>query len=133
MRRNLLIAIVALWCSAALAVTVDKPLADPTQEAAAQSLFHTLKCVVCEGQSLADSDATLAVQMRVLIRSMLGEGKSEEEVLTFFRARYGDRITLAPPLAGRSLPLWFAPLTMLAVGAFALWRMTQPREGKFHD
>ncbi len=130
MRRNLLIALVALWCGAALAVTVDKPLADPVQEAAAQSLFHTLKCVVCEGQSLADSDATLAIQMRVLIRSMLGDGKSEDEVLAFFRTRYGDRITLAPPVTERTFALWFAPLALLAVGALALWRMTRRQEGE---
>lgn len=130
MRRNVLGLLVVLWCGAALAVTVDKPLTDPAQEAAAQSLFHTLKCVVCEGQSLAESDATLAVQMRGLIRTMLSEGKSEPEVLEFFRTRYGDKITMAPPVAGRTAPLWLAPVLMLAAAVW--WLRKHTTKGDAH-
>lgn len=131
----------ASWCGALLALclsgaawatAIERPLADPAQEAAARQLFGALKCVVCEGQSLADSDAKLAVQMRARIRQLLAEGKKPEEVLAIFREGYGDTILMAPPMAGNAVLLWVLPALLLAVGAGALWRYTRV-QGAEHD
>ncbi len=104
---------------------IEKPLADSAREAVAQELFHALKCVVCEGQSLADSDAQLAIQMRAKIREMLGDGKSEKEVLHFFRESYGERILMQPPLSPNTLLLWLAPALLLLIGGIAVWKVTK--------
>jgi len=107
------------------AAVIEKPLPDATREASAQQLFHALKCVVCEGQSLADSDAQLAIQMRAKVREMLSEGKSEHEVLAFFRESYGERILMQPPLSAHTALLWLAPCLLLLGGGLAVWKVTR--------
>lgn len=113
---------VSLVAFAAHSFTPEPPLADPAREVVAQSLFHELRCVVCEGQSLAESDATLAQQMRSEIRRMLSEGQSKNDITAFFVERYGDVILMRPPLATHTLVLWAAPLLLLGCGALFLWR-----------
>jgi cytochrome c-type biogenesis protein CcmH len=114
---------VALWFAGAThAFTPEHPLENPAQEAAAQSLFHALRCVVCEGQSLAESDATLARQMRSEIRRMLDRGQTESEVKTFFQTRYGDAVLMSPPLTSNTYILWGAPLILLAAGITLMLR-----------
>lgn len=111
-----------LWCSAAQAVTIETKLADPAQEQVAQSVIRQLNCVVCEGQALADSDATFAREMRREIRRMAGEGETEETIRNYFRERYGASILLTPPMEATTLPLWLAPFAMLFLGGMFLWR-----------
>ena len=124
--RSSLIAFALMLCSFGVQATViERPLPEPLQETQAQTLFHELKCMVCEGQSLADSDAKLAVQMRAKIRTMVSEGKSEADILTFFRESYGEKILMRPPLAMNTLLLWIAPAVLLLVGGVALWRATR--------
>lgn len=108
-----------------LAASIEQPLHDPAQEQRARMLFHELRCVVCEGQSVADSDAALASQMRAHVRELVADGKSDAEVLAFFRARYGEQILMTPPLGGKTVLLWFAPLLLLAGGGFLVWRATR--------
>lgn len=129
MRLNLIV--IALLClsSFAHAAMIEQPLADSDQEAAARTLFQQLKCVVCEGQSLADSDATLALQMRAQIREKLSQGESPQAVETYFRTRYGDRILLAPPWAARTGFLWLAPILIVGLGGCVLWRKTRHEGG----
>lgn len=122
-RLSLIAALV--FCFAAHAATIEQPLPDPAQEQVAQAMFHELKCVVCTGESLAESDAALAVNMRAQIRSMAAEGKSKTEIANFFRARYGDVIMLNPRLEKRTALLWLAPLLILTAGGFILYRSTQ--------
>lgn len=117
MKRALLTLLFCLAAHGAFAVTIEQPLADPAQEATAQATFRELKCVVCEGQALGESDAPLAQQMRAEVRGMVGEGKSEAEVLAFFRAHYGERILLNPPVEPVTFLLWLMPLILLLVGA----------------
>ena len=107
---------------------IDQPLPDAAQEVHARSLFHELKCVVCEGQSLADSDAALAIDMRARIRHMVQEQKTDTEILAFFRARYGEKILMTPPLEAATALLWAAPLLLLAIGGIGLWRATRIRQ-----
>lgn len=129
MRRALCSFIVLLWLAApAYGLLIETPLADPTQEAVAQASFKALKCVVCEGQSLADSDANFAAQMRAEIRRMAGEGQSEAQILDYFRAHYGTRILLDPPMQADTALLFFAPFAVLLLGGFSLYRFTQRRQ-----
>lgn len=123
---TLLIAI--LFTSFAHAAMIDRPLKDSVQEQTARAIFRELRCVVCDGQSLAESDAVLALQMREHVRSMVVEGKSRDEILAYFRERYGEHILLTPPLEPYTALLWLGPLLMLAVGGVLVWRVTRPKE-----
>jgi cytochrome c-type biogenesis protein CcmH len=108
---------------------VVEGMADTTQEDTARAIFHELRCVVCEGQSIAESNATLATQMRMHVREMLAEGKNKDEILASFRQSYGDSILLTPPLMAKTVLLWLAPLLLLLTGAAIVWRVTRPRKG----
>lgn len=129
MRASILGLACALWFGIAQAATIEQPLPNAAQEQTARALFHELKCVVCEGQSLADSDAALAKQMRAHVRLMVAEGKTADEVLAFFRTRYGEQILLTPPVEGSTALLWVAPLLLLAVGGALVWRNTRHHDG----
>lgn len=102
--------------SAAHAVEPDEKLADPALEARARALTHQLKCVVCQNQTVDDSDAPLAKDLRVLVRERIMAGDSDEEVLAFIVARYGKFVLLSPPLEGDTIALWFGPVVLLIVG-----------------
>jgi len=93
-------------------------LADPKQEASAAELMETLRCLVCQGQSIADSDAELAGDMRALVRRRIEAGESPESIRAWLVDRYGNWVTYEPPLAPVTWPLWAAPILFLAVG---LW------------
>lgn len=124
MGNSLISFIVALFSTAALAITLDTPLPDAAQEAQARVIFEELRCVVCEGQSLAESNAALAVQMRVHVREMVHAGKREPEILAFFRERYGDTILMQPPVTVRTVALWLSPFAFLMLGGWFLWKRT---------
>lgn len=131
MRRSLIALIGMLFCVAAHAASIEQPLASSADEARARAIFHELKCVVCEGQSLADSDAALAKQMRARVRDMVANGASTPEILSFFRERYGDRILLTPPWARATALLWLAPVLLLLIGGMVMWRATRnPTQGE---
>nr|WP_019516688.1 cytochrome c-type biogenesis protein [Sphingomonas sp. Mn802worker] len=99
---------------AALAYT---QLSDPAQEAEARALMETLRCVVCQGQSIADSDADMAGDMRALVRQRIAGGERPEAVRQWLIARYGDYVTFDPPVGGKTWPLWLAPIVLLGIGA----------------
>lgn len=113
-----------LFMGAAHATVIDQPLPDAAQETHARNLFRELKCVVCEGQSLADSDAALAVEMRAYIRGMLRDKKTDDEILDYFRARYGDRVLMTPPFDQNTALLWASPILLLLIGVFFIRRTT---------
>ena len=129
MRNNLAFLVALTWVCTAHAATIDAPLMDAAQEKTAQATFRELRCVVCEGQSLAESDATLAIQMRAHVRALIAQGKTEEEILAYFGARYGEHILLTPPMEGKTALLWLAPLVLLGIGSYAVWRATRPKNG----
>lgn len=93
-------------------------LRDPAREAEAAGLMATLRCLVCQGQSIADSDADMAGDMRALVRRRIAAGESAEQVREWLIARYGDYVTYDPPVSAVTLPLWLTPLVLLAIG---LW------------
>ena len=80
-----------------------------------------LKCLVCQGESVADSPATLSLQMRGVIRQQLQSGKSEQEVIQYFVSRYGDRILLSPPWQGLTLLTWLVPIALMVGGILLLF------------
>lgn len=93
-------------------------LSDPAREAEAKSLMVQVRCLTCEGQSVADSDADMAGDMRALIRERIEGGESAGQVRQWLIDRYGDQITYDPPMSALSAPLWLAPLALLALGIF---------------
>jgi cytochrome c-type biogenesis protein CcmH len=93
-------------------------LADPAQEASARALMETLRCLVCQGQSIADSDADMAADMRALVRERIERGEKPASIRDWLVARYGDYVTYDPPLTGLTWPLWLAPILLLGVGGW---------------
>ena len=96
----------------------DRQLPDPKQEAAAKALMEQLRCLVCQGQSIADSDAELAGDMRHMVRSRIAAGQSPAEVRRWLVQRYGNWVSYKPPLEPATWGLWLAPLVLLGLG---LW------------
>jgi cytochrome c-type biogenesis protein CcmH len=123
--RQLLLASLLLVASAAQAMLAEAPLPDAVEEARAHALFAALKCVVCEGQSLASSNADFAVSMRNEVRRLIAAGESDAGVREYFVARYGERVLMNPPLSSHTLPLWLFPIFLLLLGAVYLWRSTR--------
>ena len=98
------------------AALADTQLRDPAQEAKARALMETLRCVVCQGQSIADSDASMAGDMRALVRGRIAAGETPKAIRAWLIERYGDYISYDPPLTPATWPLWLTPLALLLVG-----------------
>jgi cytochrome c-type biogenesis protein CcmH len=94
---------------------------DPALEKRVQALSHELRCLVCQNQTLADSNAPLAVDLRNQVREQLKSGKSERDVVDFLVARYGDFVLYRPPLKASTVLLWAGPFILLAFGLFLLF------------
>ena len=123
-----LLAIALLLPGAALAVQPNEVLADPALEARARALSLNLRCLVCQNQSIDDSDAPLAKDLRLLVRERLVAGDSDQEVTRFLVARYGEFVLLRPPLGMHTLLLWLTPLLLLAGAAAGIgWRLMAAR------
>ena len=102
--------------STAYAITAEEMLADPVLENRARNLSQKLRCLVCQNQSIDDSDADLAKDLRREVRAQLVQGKTDEAILRDLRAKYGDFVLLAPPLAKNTMALWLAPIGFLLLG-----------------
>jgi cytochrome c-type biogenesis protein CcmH len=126
MKRTLLLCawLVAL---AASAQTVPLPSNDAALDAQVQALASQLRCVVCQNESVADSQAPLAADLREQIRRQLREGRSDSQIRAYMTDRYGDFVLYEPPLSNRTLLLWFGPALMLTVGGVALVRVLRRR------
>ncbi|WP_374378625.1 cytochrome c-type biogenesis protein [Dongia sp.] len=94
----------------------DVPLADPALEERARHLMKEVRCVVCQAQSIDESDAGIASDMRRLIREEIAGGKSDDEILTYLSDRYGDFVLFSPPFKARTLLLWVGPFLLLGFG-----------------
>jgi cytochrome c-type biogenesis protein CcmH len=101
----------------AMALQPDEVLTDPALEARARELSKGLRCLVCQNQSIDDSDADLARDLRILLRERLAAGDSDEQVIGFLTARYGDFVLLKPPVMPVTWALWFGPAALLLLGA----------------
>lgn len=112
-------ALAILVATPALAVEPDEILADPALEARARHISAGLRCLVCQNQSIDDSNAPLARDLRLLVRERLKAGDSDAQVVRFIEDRYGEFVLLRPPLNTRTLLLWLAPILVL-LGALAV-------------
>lgn len=105
----------------------NRQLPDMRQEAQAQALMAELRCLVCQGQSIADSDAELAADMRDLVRRRIAEGDSPSTVRAWLIQRYGSWISYRPTAEPAAWPLWLAPLALLGIGAFLIRSRIRPK------
>jgi cytochrome c-type biogenesis protein CcmH len=103
----------------ALAVQPNEVMKDPTLETRARALSSELRCLVCQNESIDDSEAPLARDIRVLIRERIGKGESNDAVRAYLVSRYGDFILLKPPFKPETLLLWLSPVLVLGVGVAA--------------
>ncbi len=117
-----LLAFFLLTFSEASAFTIDEKLENQELESRAVMLFDKIRCVVCTGQSLRESDVEMARTLRKIIRDNLKEGLSDEEILSFLKSRYGDHVILEPTLEPRFLLLWLFPIIIIVFGGFIVFR-----------
>ena len=132
-RRRLLFALVALLLTTfpAFAVLPDEVLSDPALEARARTISAELRCMVCQNQSIDDSNADLARDLRVLVRERLTAGDTNEQVIDFVVSRYGEYVLLKPRFSARNALLWGAPFVILVCGvAFAVVRGRSRRQAE---
>jgi cytochrome c-type biogenesis protein CcmH len=106
-----------LLAAPALAVNPQERLADPALEARAREISQELRCLVCQNQSIDDSNADLAHDLRVIVRERLKKGDTNVQVIDWIVARYGDFVLLRPPVEPATWPMWFGPLAVLVLGA----------------
>jgi len=119
----------SLWLpTASLAVRPDEMLKDPALEARARHLSEELRCMVCQNQSIDDSEAPLAHDLRVLVRQRLEAGDTDRQVLDYLVSRYGDFVLLKPPFKADTLLLWGLPPLALIAGIAALVIMARKRK-----
>ena len=107
----------------------DRQLPDARKEAEAKALMEQLRCLVCQGQSIADSDAELAGDMRHMVRSRIAAGERPGEVRRWLVERYGDWVSYQPPVEPATWPLWAAPLLLLGLGAWLARARLKRRRG----
>jgi cytochrome c-type biogenesis protein CcmH len=118
---------VMLGSSAAYAVQPDEIMSDPAKEARARDLSRELRCMVCQNQSIDDSEAPLARDLRLLVRERIAAGDSDGQVIDFLVVRYGEFVLLKPRLELHTLLLWLLPPLVLAGGGMALWMHSRRR------
>ena len=116
--------ILALAVALALGMTAAQaqPALTPAQEARARALFTELRCVVCQNQSIAESDADVARDLRGIVREQIAAGRADDDVIRFLVDRYGEFVLLKPVFAWHTLLLWLAPLIAILTGGALIWR-----------
>lgn len=114
----------------AFAIEPQEQLADPALEARARTISQELRCLVCQNESIDDSNADLARDLRRIVRERLTAGDTDDQVVGFVTARYGDYVLLRPPLRAGTLVLWFGPVVLLfaAIALLILRRRRRPAE-----
>jgi cytochrome c-type biogenesis protein CcmH len=118
-----------LCSTAAAAPTVDDhgQLTDPALQTRFERITGELRCLVCQNESIADSNADLAVDLREQVREMLVDGKSDDAIFQFMTDRYGEFVRFRPPLEAKTLLIWGAPFLMLLLGGFIVFRVVRQR------
>ena len=111
----------------AMAKEAAPAAADPVLEARMQAIAVELRCLVCQNQTIADSHADLAVDLRNQVREMLRQGKTDREIIDYMTARYGDFVLYRPPVMGTTMLLWFGPAVLLVGGVGILWLVLRRR------
>jgi cytochrome c-type biogenesis protein CcmH len=120
MRRLIIGLLLAVVTSSAFAIGPDEMLTDPALEARARHIGQSLRCLVCQNQSIDDSEASLARDLRVLVRERVVAGDSDQAVIDYVVSRYGDFVLLSPPVKPETWLLWFGPLLLIAGAGTAI-------------
>ncbi len=123
----LVLALLLVASPRAFAVQPDEILSDAALEARARALSKELRCMVCQNQSIDDSDAPLARDLRVLVRERLQAGDRDQQVIDFLVARYGEFVLLKPRFSSRTALLWLGPAAVLGIGALGLFLLARRR------
>lgn len=116
-----------LLATTSFAIDASKEFADPALQARYETIISQVRCMQCQNQSLKDSDAFLAVDLRREIRGLLRAGKTDDEIYDFLVTRYGDFALYKPRMSGKTLFLWIAPLLLLVIGAFVAVKIVRGR------
>jgi cytochrome c-type biogenesis protein CcmH len=111
----------------ALAIDTERDFADPVLQSRYENITKELRCLVCQNETIADSNATLAVDLRREVHRMIADGKSDQQIKDFMLARYGDFVLYKPRLTGKNFLLWAAPALFLLFGVFAAVRFIRKR------
>jgi cytochrome c-type biogenesis protein CcmH len=127
MKRLLLVLMLSLLAASAWAVQPDEMLADPALEARARTISRDLRCLVCQNQSIDDSDADLARDLRLLLRERLKAGDTDQQAKQFLVDRYGDYVLLKPPFKTSTLALWLGTPVLLLAGLAIAWKTARKR------
>ena len=123
-----LVAIVILPNSEAICVEPEEILDNKNLEERARNISKTLRCLVCQNQSIDESDAALAKDLRLIVRERLKLGDNDEEVINFIRERYGDFVLLDPPVNKKTIVLWLSPILILIIWLIALTRVARKKK-----
>ena len=128
--KRLLIVLAAIACMAGAAADPAERLADPVQEARARTMFREVRCLVCQNESIDDSEAALAGDLRSVVRDQVKQGRSDKQIRAFLVARYGEFVLLKPPFSAGNALLWATPWVVLILGGMLmvllLRRRTEP-------
>jgi cytochrome c-type biogenesis protein CcmH/NrfF len=114
--------------SNSFALTIERSLPDKTQEDRANSLFKDIKCLICEGQAVHDSDSEFARSIRTVVRDQIAQGRSDKQVLAYVKEKYGSDILLKPPFAEDTVFIWLAPFFVITIGILVLVRWLKAHE-----
>ncbi|KTS14432.1 cytochrome C biogenesis protein [Methylobacterium indicum] len=125
--RALLLALLLVVPVAAGAVQPEEVMKDPALEARARTISAELRCLVCQNQSIDDSDAPLARDLRLIVRERLRQGDGDDAVLSYIVQRYGEFVLLRPVLAWHTALLWLTPVLVVGLGGLALWAAARRR------
>lgn len=126
----------SLWCPwlvlaiGAFAAEAQQGFDDAVLDARYRALIREIRCPKCLNESIAESDAPVAADLRREVRRLIGEGASDAEVKTFLSSRYGEFVLYRPPLSPTTLVLWAGPFALLAVGTFVFWRILVARRSQ---
>ena len=123
-----LVAIVILPNSEAICVEPEEILDNKNLEERARNISKTLRCLVCQNQSIDESEAALAKDLRLIVRERLKLGDNDEEVINFIRERYGDFVLLDPPVNKKTIVLWISPILILIIWLIALTRVARKKK-----
>jgi cytochrome c-type biogenesis protein CcmH len=124
--KRLLAALAAVACMAAASDPAER-LPDPVQEAKAREIFRDVRCMVCQNESIDDSDADLAQDLRRLVREQVAAGRSEAQIKAYLTDRYGEFVLLTPSFSAGNLALWIGPFLVLLVGGGLLFARLRNR------
>lgn len=132
--RALVLALFCLSTVASASITNEAALAaDPVAEKRLQALSEELRCLVCQNQTIADSNAELAVDLRREVRNMIKAGKTDQEIVDFMVARYGDFVLYRPPVKGITVLLWGGPMLLMVLGLVVLIRYLRRRSAQLSE